>query len=104
MLTPGKNQKRYLAGALDVRTGLIHWVEGEQKTSTLFLALFDKLLAVYAAAKRIHVILNNYRIHSSNIVNVALAGSQRASACTSYHRTVLITIRSSAFGRTCMPR
>src|SRR5215471_3388374 len=25
-LTPGKNEKRYLAGALDVRTGVILWV------------------------------------------------------------------------------
>jgi transposase len=74
VLTPGKNQKRYLAGALDVRTGTVHWVEGERKTSALFLLLLDKLLATYPKAKRIHVILDNYRIHSSQIVAVALAG------------------------------
>jgi transposase len=74
VMTPGKNQKRYLAGALDVRTRLLHWVEGERKTSDLFLALLDKLLVVYARAKVIHVILDNYRIHSSQIVGVALAG------------------------------
>jgi len=74
VLTPGKNQKRYLAGALDVRTGLVHWVEGERKTSDLFLSLLDKLLVLYARAKAIHVILDNYRIHSSQIVGVALAG------------------------------
>src|SRR4029078_2301433 len=37
-MTPGKNEKRYLAGALDVRTGEIHWVEAERKDSWLFLA------------------------------------------------------------------
>jgi len=74
VLTPGKNEKRYLAGALDVRTGLIHWVEAKRKTSDLFLALLDKLLALYARAKVIHVILDNYRIHSSQIVGVALVG------------------------------
>src|SRR6267142_2544583 len=36
VLTPGKNEKRYLAGALDVRTGVVIWVEGERKTSYLF--------------------------------------------------------------------
>jgi transposase len=74
VLTPGQNQKRYLAGALDVRTGLLHWVAGQRKTSALFLSLLDKLLEVYAQAKVIHVVLDNYRIHSSHIVAVALAG------------------------------
>jgi transposase len=74
VMTPGKNQKRYLAGALEVRTSLLHWVEGERKTSDLFLSLLDKLLVIYAQAKVIHIILDNYRIHSSQIVGVALAG------------------------------
>jgi transposase len=73
-LTPGKNQKRYLAGALDVRLGLLYWVQGERKTSELFLTLLDKLLAIFRQAKVIHVILDNYRIHSSQIVGVALSG------------------------------
>jgi hypothetical protein len=33
--TPGNNVKRYLAGALDVRTGLLTWIEGERKDSVL---------------------------------------------------------------------
>jgi transposase len=32
-VTPGQNQKRYLAGALDARTGQLTWVEGPRKTS-----------------------------------------------------------------------
>ena len=72
--TPGKNQKRYLAGAWDVASGQVVWVEGERKTSALFLDLLDTLLATYAEAKVIHVVLDNYRIHKSHIVQAALAG------------------------------
>lgn len=72
-VTPGKNEKRYLAGALDVRTGEVHWVEAEKKDSWLFLVLLKKLTVVYARAKVIHVILDNYGIHSSNIIGIALA-------------------------------
>jgi transposase len=72
-VTPGKNQKRYLAGALDVRTGEIHWVEAQKKDAWLFLDLLKKLTMVYARAKVIHVILDNYGIHSSNIIGIALA-------------------------------
>jgi transposase len=72
--TPGKNQKRYLAGALEVRTGVLLWVEGERKTSYLFLDLLDKLRKHYPEATCLHVILDNYRIHSSEIVAAALHG------------------------------
>ena len=47
VVTPGKNQKRYLAGALDVRTRVVIWVEGTRKTSYLFLDLLDKLRKLY---------------------------------------------------------
>jgi len=75
--TPGQNVKRYLAGALDTRTGQLIWVEGQRKTSALFLALLQRLLAIYAQAPVIHVILDNYRIHDSKIVQVALTGFAR---------------------------
>jgi transposase len=74
VMTPGKNEKRYLAGALEVRTGMLVWVEGERKTSYLFLDLLDKLLRQYGDCKRLHLILDNYRIHSSEIVQAALSG------------------------------
>jgi transposase len=72
--TPGQNVKRYLAGALDVRTGQVHWAEGLRKTSALFLTLLHQLLQTYAQAPVIHVILDNYRSHDSKIVQAALAG------------------------------
>jgi transposase len=72
--TPGKNVKRYLAGALDARSGRLLWVEGERKTSALFIALLNHLRQTYPRARVLHVILDNYRIHDSKIVHAALAG------------------------------
>ncbi len=74
VVTPGQNQKRYLAGALEVRTRLLTWVEGARKTSYLFLDLLDRLRAQYPQARRLHLILDNYRIHSSDIAQAALSG------------------------------
>jgi transposase len=73
-MTPGQNEKRYVAGAKDVRTGEIHWVEAEKKDSWLFLELLHKLTKVYGQATVIHVILDNYKIHSSRIALIALSG------------------------------
>jgi putative transposase len=74
VLTPGKNVKRYLAGALDVRTHKLLWVEGERKTGDLFVRLLKKLACHYQTAKKIHVILDNYSIHSTSLVQLFLAG------------------------------
>jgi transposase len=74
VVTPGKNEKRYLAGALDVRTRVLIWVEGTRKTSYLFLDLLDRLVREYPRARRLHLILDNYRIHSSEIAQAALEG------------------------------
>ncbi len=74
VVTPGQNVKRYLAGALDVRTGALVWVEGERKASSLFIRLLNKLREHYPRAAVIHVIVDNYRIHSSKITQAAVAG------------------------------
>jgi transposase len=73
VMTPGQNEKRYLAGALDVRTKEIHWVEATKKDAWLFMDLLKKLTVVYPHARMIHVILDNYKIHKSNIIEIALA-------------------------------
>jgi transposase len=62
---------------LDTRTRRVVWVQGERKTSALFLDLLDKLLETYPKAKVIHVVLDNYRIHKSEIVDAALGGYLR---------------------------
>jgi transposase len=74
VVTPGKNVKRYLAGALNPRTGELHWVTGERKTSALFIDLLTELRRRYARASVIHVIVDNYRIHDSKITQAALSG------------------------------
>ena len=73
VLTPGKNVKRYLAGAVDTRTNELIWVEDEKKDSLLFILLLWKLVQHYSDAKVIHVILDNYSIHSTKQVDVSLA-------------------------------
>lgn len=72
VVTPGKNQKAYVAGALDARDGTIVWTGALKKDSSLFVQMLEKLTHHYAAAKRIHVIVDNYGIHSSSETRRAL--------------------------------
>jgi transposase len=73
VLTPGQNEKCYLAGALDARSGRLIWAGGVQKNSLLFLQLLKELLRRNPSAPRIHLILDNFRIHDSQAVRRALA-------------------------------
>lgn len=66
IMTPGKNVKRYLAGAMDAKRDRVWWVRGWRKDSGLFIDMLGKLLKAYPDRTRIHVILDNYTIHSSN--------------------------------------
>ena len=75
VVTPGQNRKRYLAGAMNAVTGELVWAEGVRKNSELFVALLSKLAQVYAHAKVIHVILDNYRIHHSQITRTVVASA-----------------------------
>jgi len=77
VVTPGRNEKRYLAGAKEVRTGRLHWVTWASKRSGLFIDLLKRLLRAYPSAKVIHVILDNYVIHKSRQTELALAGMPR---------------------------
>ena len=71
--TPGKNVKRYLAGAMDATSDRLMWVKGERKNSRLFIELLKKLLVEYADKRVIHVILDNYSIHASRQTRAWLA-------------------------------
>jgi transposase len=68
VLTPGNNVKHYLAGALDSRSRRLVWVDGTRKNSALFCRLLDALVAAYPGSRVVHVILDNYSIHSSRLV------------------------------------
>jgi hypothetical protein len=74
VLTPGKNEKRYLAGALNTRTGRLTWVAADAKNSDLFIRqLWQLAKHDYPRAPCIHIILDNYKIHSSHRTQLALA-------------------------------
>lgn len=74
VMTPGKNVKRYFAAAMDARTDQLTWVGGrKRKDSGLFIELLKKLKAAYAGKRVIHVILDNYTIHSSQRTRAWLA-------------------------------
>ncbi|APR85277.1 Mobile element protein [Minicystis rosea] len=66
VVTPGKNKKFYLAGALDVRTGALHTTGLAHKRAALFCELLRVLAESYAHATRIHLIVDNYGIHSAH--------------------------------------
>jgi len=72
VLTPGKNVKHYIAGALDAQTERVIWVDGKRKGSALFIRLLRKLDRVYASKRVIHLILDNYVIHTSKITQRAV--------------------------------
>ena len=72
VLTPGTNQKFYLAGALDVRTGALVTTGARKKNAALFCALLRLLVRTYRRAKRIHLILDNYAIHSAELTKQTL--------------------------------
>ncbi len=73
VLTPGQNQKRYIAGALNASTRKLTWVTGDRKNSDLFCQLLWRLAGQHRAARRIHIILDNYIIHSSRITQRCVA-------------------------------
>ncbi len=66
VLTPGKNEKFYLAGALDVRTGVLHTTGAAKKSAALFCELLRLLAARYRRARAIHLIVDNYGVHSAH--------------------------------------
>jgi transposase len=70
--TPGKNVKRYLAGAMESQSGRLTWVRGDRKNSLLFIALIQKLAVEHAGKRVIHVILDNFKIHNSKATQAAV--------------------------------
>jgi transposase len=73
VLTPGNNEKRYLAGAYEPLNDRLVYVEGDRKASWIFLNLLRALIETYESAESIHVILDNYIIHKSQVTKAWLA-------------------------------
>ena len=79
VMTPGKNEKRYLAGAWDGRTGQVHHRGWACKTNGLFRALLEAVETAYPAHRydRIYVVVDNYKIHKAQAVQQWLASHPR---------------------------
>jgi transposase len=73
VMTPGKNAKRYFAAAMDATTDRLVWAKGPKKNSRLFIDLLKRMSKEYADRKVVHVILDNYCIHSSRQTRAWLA-------------------------------
>lgn len=65
VVTPGQNEKYYLAGALNSGTGRVSYVGSSSKSSVLFISLLKHLRASYRRARTITLIVDNYIIHKS---------------------------------------
>ncbi len=63
--TPGVNEKRYIAGTLNIKTGNVTWTVEKRKNSKLFIDMLKDLLYRYRRYRVIHLILDNYIIHKS---------------------------------------
>lgn len=65
VVTPGQNEKYYLTGALHSGTGRVSYVDGNSRSSALFIGLLKHLKPTYRLAKTITLIVDNYIIHKS---------------------------------------
>jgi transposase len=79
LVTPGQNQKYYLAGALEPKSGRIVACTSPRKTNVLFRALLDRLDWLYPEARfdKVSVVVDNYGIHKAKAVARWLAEHSR---------------------------
>src|SRR5262245_37633126 len=79
VLTPGTNEKRYLAGALDLTTGTITHCVWYRKQTGLFLDLLETLDRTHPALLFTHltVVVDNAKLHKAKKVQQWLAAHRR---------------------------
>ncbi len=73
--TPGNNEKRYLSGSIHWRTGQVFLTEGRPKQgrdTALFLAHLDDLRSRLRRYRKVHVICDNAKCHTSEAVAIYL--------------------------------
>ena len=68
VMTPGTNQKQYLAGALNYLSGKITHVVAERKNRFLVIELLSALDRQFPAATKFYLVADNYRIHKAKAV------------------------------------
>jgi putative transposase len=79
VMTPGQNEKSYLGGALNLVTGRIVHTIWSSKNFKLFIDLLLAISQAYPASRfrRIHVVVDNVKIHKSQAVTDWLAANPR---------------------------
>jgi putative transposase len=79
IMTPGTNEKHYLAGALHLATGKVLYCLGPRKNNGLFRELLALLDHTYSAGQitRIYVVVDNYCIHKAKAVQQWVASHPR---------------------------
>ena len=79
VLTPGTNEKRYLAGALDIATGKITHCVWYRKQTGLFLGLLDTLDRTHPAPlfTQLTVVVDNAKLHKAKKVQQWLVAHPR---------------------------
>jgi transposase len=66
VVTPGDNEKRYLAGSLHWRTGKLIATLGKKRDGELFTEHLDDLRHRLRRYRKIHLILDNAKFHSQS--------------------------------------
>jgi transposase len=77
VMTPGKNRRRTIFGAVDLHSGRFHYQVCRKAISASFTAFCEQLLAAYPAAPLVAVVCDNVIIHHSKIVQRWLAAHSR---------------------------
>jgi len=77
VMTPGKNRRRTIFGAVDVRTGRFLYQVARKAVSATFIAFLEQLQQAYPAAPKVAVVCDNVIIHHSKLVGRWLAAHPR---------------------------
>lgn len=74
--TPGQNARHAFFGALDVASGVFHWVDHERKLATHFVAFLERLAAAYPTGT-LYLVLDGAPTHTAKVVAKWLAAHPR---------------------------
>jgi transposase len=77
VMTPGKNRRRTIFGAVDLASGRWCYLVARKAASAGFVALLEQVLGVWPAAPLIVMVCDNVIIHHSKLVQQWLAAHPR---------------------------
>lgn len=77
VMTPGKNHKRSVFGAIELATGRWFYHVAERATSAAFIELLEQILDAYPRVPVIAIVLDNVSTHSSRAVERWLVQNAR---------------------------